>query len=134
MLPESARITLLGTRRFSKFRPLVNELSVIRDDNFEKDTQAHLSGINTTQATTQSSYHHYQTYHLEPPTFTDPYHYHTMSNVFFYEPYYDIDRFLEEAFAVSCYQPRNSNQGQRNVDGAMKSLKPRYVIDQDQSQ
>ncbi|PPQ70101.1 hypothetical protein CVT25_005605 [Psilocybe cyanescens] len=48
-----------------------------------------------------------------------------MSNVFFYEPYYDIDRFFEEAFSGPRNLQRISNQGQRNVDDPVRSFKPR---------
>ncbi|PPQ70373.1 hypothetical protein CVT25_000084 [Psilocybe cyanescens] len=51
-----------------------------------------------------------------------------MSNVFFYEPYYDIDRLFEQAFSGPRQQRRNSNQGQRNVDGAVRSFKPRMDL------
>ncbi|KAH9480818.1 Heat shock protein 16 [Psilocybe cubensis] len=52
-----------------------------------------------------------------------------MSSVFFYEPYYDIDRFFEEAFSGPRQQRRNSNNGnQRNIDGAVRSLKPRMDL------
>lgn len=54
-----------------------------------------------------------------------------MSNVFFYEPFYDFERLFEEAFAArqahaAASHPRvqpNSTPGQ----GAVRAFKPRYV-------
>ncbi|KAH9480819.1 Heat shock protein 16 [Psilocybe cubensis] len=53
-----------------------------------------------------------------------------MSNVFFYEPYYDIDRFFEEAFS-GPRQSRRNHQDQREVDGAVRSFKPRMDLHED---
>ncbi|PPQ79773.1 hypothetical protein CVT24_010108 [Panaeolus cyanescens] len=52
-----------------------------------------------------------------------------MSNVFFYEPFYDVERLLDQA--LSGYQQPRSNQVQRsreNVDGAIRSFKPRMDL------
>jgi HSP20 family protein len=54
-----------------------------------------------------------------------------MSSVFFYEPFYDLDRFLDEAFG-STRRPvaGNDTQLQRRDaagDGAVRAFKPRYV-------
>ncbi|KAH9476091.1 Heat shock protein 16 [Psilocybe cubensis] len=56
-----------------------------------------------------------------------------MSSVFFYEPYYDIDRFFEEAFSGPFLRQRQSsnNGGQKNVDGAVRSLKPKMDLHED---
>ncbi|PPQ79757.1 hypothetical protein CVT26_012310, partial [Gymnopilus dilepis] len=55
------------------------------------------------------------------------------SSVFFYEPFYDIDRFFEEAFSPSRQvATRNGgNNGQRNADGAVRSFKPRMDLHED---
>ncbi|KAF8961401.1 HSP20-like chaperone [Flammula alnicola] len=54
-----------------------------------------------------------------------------MSNIFFYEPFYDFERLVEQSLA-----PRNTTtnavQGQRNsVDGAVRSFKPRMDLHED---
>ncbi|KAG2015318.1 hypothetical protein CC2G_008601 [Coprinopsis cinerea AmutBmut pab1-1] len=52
-----------------------------------------------------------------------------MSNVFFYEPFYDFDRFFEEAFG-GRRAPATSRQLQTRTnedDGAIRHFKPRYV-------
>jgi len=56
-----------------------------------------------------------------------------MSNVFFYEPFYDFDRFLEQALnsqaAFNGQNQKNRQLAQRSeVDGAVRSLKPRFVV------
>lgn len=57
-----------------------------------------------------------------------------MSNVFFYEPFYDFDRFLDEALGGASARRSSggvpNGQVQRrpeNVDGAVRHFKPRYV-------
>ncbi|PPQ79788.1 hypothetical protein CVT26_012471 [Gymnopilus dilepis] len=61
-----------------------------------------------------------------------------MSNVFFYEPFYDIDRFFEEAFFPQGSRgqvARTGNNGQGNsVDGAVRSFKPRMDLHEDNGQ
>ncbi|PPQ90216.1 hypothetical protein CVT25_001660 [Psilocybe cyanescens] len=57
-----------------------------------------------------------------------------MSNVFFYEPFYDFDRLFEEAFAARQAQgPRNNQLQRRNAagDGAVRLLKPRMDLHED---
>ncbi|KAF9045214.1 small heat shock protein [Panaeolus papilionaceus] len=54
-----------------------------------------------------------------------------MSNVFFYEPFYDVERILNEA--LSAQQSSQPSQLQRsrqhmNVDGAIRSFKPRMDL------
>ncbi|KAF9045222.1 small heat shock protein [Panaeolus papilionaceus] len=54
-----------------------------------------------------------------------------MSNVFFYEPFYDVERILNEA--LSAQQSGQPSQLQRsrqnmNVDGAIRSFKPRMDL------
>ncbi|KAF6751231.1 small heat shock protein [Ephemerocybe angulata] len=57
-----------------------------------------------------------------------------MSNVFFYEPFYDMDRFLDEAFG-SGRRPVSGNNGSQlqrrgasdSGDGAIRNLKPRKI-------
>lgn len=51
-----------------------------------------------------------------------------MSNVFFYEPYYDFDRLFEEAFARQAHGPRHNQVQRRNAagDGAVRLLKPKW--------
>jgi len=53
-----------------------------------------------------------------------------MSSVFFYEPFYDVDRLFEQAFNLPAgNNHRNRELAHRGeVDGAVRSLKPRYVI------
>jgi len=54
-----------------------------------------------------------------------------MSNVFFYEPFYDFERLVDEALS-GPRQTKNSNQVQhRNVDGAVRSFKPRMDLHED---
>ncbi|KAF9484279.1 small heat shock protein [Pholiota conissans] len=56
-----------------------------------------------------------------------------MSNIFFYEPFYDFERFFEDAFS-SSRQSRNSNnqlQQRNSVDGAVRSFKPRMDLHED---
>lgn len=53
-------------------------------------------------------------------------------SVLFYEPFYDIERFFDEAFA-GRQDSMGENKGQRRIgrgegDGAPRSFKPRYVI------
>ncbi|PPQ71375.1 hypothetical protein CVT26_006277 [Gymnopilus dilepis] len=56
-----------------------------------------------------------------------------MSSVFFYEPFYDFDRFFEEAFSGSSpsrqVATRNGNNGQ--TDGAVRSFRPRMDLHED---
>ena len=52
-------------------------------------------------------------------------------SVLFYEPFYDIERFFDEAFS-GRQEPASDTKGQRRIgrgdgDGAPRSLKPRYV-------
>ncbi|CAA7260696.1 unnamed protein product [Cyclocybe aegerita] len=54
-----------------------------------------------------------------------------MSSVFFYEPFYDFDRFFDDVFAPR-QAVRDGNQvAQRSVDGAVRSLKPRMDLHED---
>ncbi|CAA7260694.1 unnamed protein product [Cyclocybe aegerita] len=54
-----------------------------------------------------------------------------MSSVFFYEPFYDFDRFFDEDSARR-QGARNGNQvAQQSVDGAVRSLKPRMDLHED---
>ncbi|KDR73303.1 hypothetical protein GALMADRAFT_251913 [Galerina marginata CBS 339.88] len=56
-----------------------------------------------------------------------------MSSVFFYEPYYDFDRFFEESFSPR-HVARNGTQVQRpngNVDIALRPFKPRMDLHED---
>ncbi|PPQ84952.1 hypothetical protein CVT25_004465 [Psilocybe cyanescens] len=55
-----------------------------------------------------------------------------MSNVFFYEPFYDFDRLFEEAFAARQNGSKTQVQ-QRNVagQGAVRSFKPRMDLHED---
>ncbi|KAF8909709.1 small heat shock protein [Gymnopilus junonius] len=50
--------------------------------------------------------------------------------VFFYEPFYDFDRFFEEALSPSR-QVATRTGGQRNVDGAVRAFKPRMDLHED---
>ncbi|PPQ96010.1 hypothetical protein CVT26_016172 [Gymnopilus dilepis] len=56
-----------------------------------------------------------------------------MSSVFFYEPFYDFDRFFEETFNPRAGQVARTgaNQSQGNVDGAVRSFKPRMDLHED---
>ncbi|KAF8996915.1 HSP20-like chaperone [Cyathus striatus] len=55
-------------------------------------------------------------------------------SVFFYEPFYDVDRILEEAFNVKsgcaqrCPIP---NPTKNNVDGAVRTFKPKMDLHED---
>ncbi|EAU91906.1 small heat shock protein [Coprinopsis cinerea okayama7 len=56
-----------------------------------------------------------------------------MSNVFFYEPFYDFDRFFEEAFG-GRRAPATSRQLQTRTnedDGAIRHFKPRMDLHED---
>ncbi|KAF8961398.1 hypothetical protein BDZ97DRAFT_1921287 [Flammula alnicola] len=54
-----------------------------------------------------------------------------MSNIFFYEPFYDFERLVEESLAPRN-TTRNTVQRQRNsVDGAVRSFKPRMDLHED---
>ncbi|RDB18513.1 Heat shock protein 16 [Hypsizygus marmoreus] len=53
-----------------------------------------------------------------------------MSTVFFYEPFYDFDRLLDEAFA-RIGNKGVSRRGLENNDGAIRSLKPRMDLHED---
>ncbi|PPQ75934.1 hypothetical protein CVT26_006340 [Gymnopilus dilepis] len=56
------------------------------------------------------------------------------SSIFFYEPFYDFDRFFDEAFSAPSRQVatrNNGNNGQRHVDGAVRSFKPRMDLHED---
>lgn len=56
-----------------------------------------------------------------------------MSNVFFYEPFYDIDRLVDDAFNAPTPTRRGTNEmqlqrkGGNHPDGAIRGLKPRYA-------
>ncbi|KAF9558639.1 HSP20-like chaperone [Agrocybe pediades] len=55
-----------------------------------------------------------------------------MSNVFFYEPFYDIDRIFEQAFGSAGSNQRNRELTQKGeVDGAVRSFKPRMDLHED---
>jgi len=70
-------------------------------------------------------------YNPQPLSVPKPLETTTMSNVFFYEPFYDLDRFVEQAFNFpSSQNQRNRQLAQRGeANGAVRSLKPRYVIE-----
>ncbi|KAF8153291.1 small heat shock protein [Crassisporium funariophilum] len=57
-----------------------------------------------------------------------------MSNVFFYEPYYDFDRLLDQAFSGRQNGAGNQQQ-QRNAagEGAVRLFKPRMDLHEDTS-
>ncbi|KAF4613192.1 hypothetical protein D9613_010887 [Agrocybe pediades] len=63
-----------------------------------------------------------------------------MSNVFFYEPLYDIDRLVEQAFLPpqGAQNPRHgrelAHRGDRSFDGAVRSFKPRMDLHEDKGQ
>jgi hypothetical protein len=50
-----------------------------------------------------------------------------MSNAFFYEPFYDLERLIDHAFGSQQPQRPSGTQLQKQGDGAVKSFKPRYV-------
>ncbi|KAF6761104.1 small heat shock protein [Ephemerocybe angulata] len=59
-----------------------------------------------------------------------------MSNVFFYEPFYDIDRFFDEAFGNRRSVAGGEGQLQRrengnSADGAVRHIKPRMDLHED---
>lgn len=52
-----------------------------------------------------------------------------MSSIWYYEPFYDLDRFLDETFTGrldSSNQRRRIESGE--TSGAVRATKPRYVI------
>ncbi|KAF8996891.1 HSP20-like chaperone [Cyathus striatus] len=58
----------------------------------------------------------------------------TMSSVFFYEPFYDFDRFFEEALNGNSGRVQrhpNTNPSQNNANGAVRSFKPRMDLHED---
>ncbi|KDR70016.1 hypothetical protein GALMADRAFT_901156 [Galerina marginata CBS 339.88] len=57
-----------------------------------------------------------------------------MSNVFYYEPFYDFERIFDEAFAARRASHNNNNHAlQRNApgDGAVRLIKPRMDLHED---
>lgn len=52
-----------------------------------------------------------------------------MSNVFFYEPFYDLDRFIETLSGASQSQKRAPRQ-QNSGEGVARSYRPRCVINE----
>ncbi|KAJ3507785.1 hypothetical protein NLJ89_g6108 [Agrocybe chaxingu] len=55
-----------------------------------------------------------------------------MSSVFFYEPFYDFDRFFNDDDFARRQWARSGNQvTQQSVDGAVRSLKPRMDLHED---
>ncbi|KAF5313825.1 hypothetical protein D9619_013032 [Psilocybe cf. subviscida] len=55
-----------------------------------------------------------------------------MSNVFFYEPFYDLERLIDQAFGSPQRQPSSNGQVQkRSEDGAVRSFKPRMDLHED---
>ncbi|KAF9484278.1 small heat shock protein [Pholiota conissans] len=56
-----------------------------------------------------------------------------MASVFFYEPYYDIERLVNQAFAPRDTQSTFQRQ-QNLVDGAVRSLKPRMDLHENDEQ
>jgi HSP20 family protein len=55
-----------------------------------------------------------------------------MSNVFFYEPFYDLERLIDHAFASQQRQPSSNTVVQKqSEDGAVRSLKPRMDLHED---
>ncbi|KAF8651058.1 hypothetical protein AX16_004921 [Volvariella volvacea WC 439] len=60
-----------------------------------------------------------------------------MSSVFFYEPFYDVDRFFDEAFNVFNHLPqaaasRRAVEGTEN--GAVRALRPRMDLHENKEQ
>ncbi|EAU90954.1 small heat shock protein [Coprinopsis cinerea okayama7 len=60
-----------------------------------------------------------------------------MSNVFFYEPFYDFDRFFDEAFNFRNFRSGETGtqlqrrQSATNGDGAIRYFKPRMDLHED---
>lgn len=53
-----------------------------------------------------------------------------MSSVFYYEPFYDFDRFLDEALSTRIGSASDNAVARRNDSsdsGAARNMKPRYV-------
>ena len=48
-------------------------------------------------------------------------------SVFYYEPFYDIDRFLSEAFSPRASESTQRRIGEGSSNDAPRALKPRYV-------
>ena len=51
----------------------------------------------------------------------------TMSNVFFYEPFYDFDRLFEEAHARQQGAHGQGLQRSAPGEGAVRLVKPRFI-------
>jgi hypothetical protein len=49
-----------------------------------------------------------------------------MANVFFYEPFYDFERLINQALSPRTETANAAPNQQHLVDGAVKSFKPRY--------
>jgi HSP20 family protein len=54
-----------------------------------------------------------------------------MSNAFFYEPFYDLERLIDHAFGSQQPQRPSGTQLQKQDDGAVKSFKPRMDLHED---
>ncbi|KAF5313826.1 hypothetical protein D9619_013031 [Psilocybe cf. subviscida] len=54
-----------------------------------------------------------------------------MSNAFFYEPFYDLDRLIDHAFGSQQRQRPSGTQVQKQEDGAVRSFKPRMDLHED---
>ncbi|KAG5653011.1 hypothetical protein H0H81_002704 [Sphagnurus paluster] len=50
------------------------------------------------------------------------------SSVFFYEPFYDVDRFFEAFSPLNNNQVSHARRAVENDDGAVRSLKPRMDL------
>jgi HSP20 family protein len=50
-----------------------------------------------------------------------------MSSVWYYEPFYDLDRFFDDTFGGRLDQRRRIESGE-TTGGAVRAIKPRYVI------
>lgn len=51
-----------------------------------------------------------------------------MSSVLFYEPFYDFERFFDDAFSPRQNRGGSQPQLRNDGDGAVRALRPRYVL------
>ncbi|KAF5313917.1 hypothetical protein D9619_013044 [Psilocybe cf. subviscida] len=54
-----------------------------------------------------------------------------MSNAFFYEPFYDLDRLIDRAVGSQQRQLPSGTQAQKQEDSAVRSFKPRMDLHED---
>ncbi|KAF5309968.1 hypothetical protein D9619_010264 [Psilocybe cf. subviscida] len=78
---------------------------------------------NTTSSATQEVYLQQQVSRRSTPL--------NMSNVFFYEPFYDLERLVNQAFSAPFNRQSSGSEVQAAGDGAIRSFKPRMDLHED---